>query len=258
MSIVIIGDVHGKTGGYKRIVRSMLEGQRSIQVGDMGVGFHNVRVHDMSLNHKWFRGNHDCPEKCRKHPNYLGDYGFLSEDNLFWIAGAFSIDRMFRVIGVSWWADEELSIAELGKVYDLYVEKKPKYVISHEAPAKAAARMLMGLDGGYFAAKLDCCASRTAQAMQAMFDAHQPKEWIFGHYHVSKTFDFGGTKFTCVPELGTYELETDASGLVCEHCQKPRLDVYERPDPYDIDVNNEPDATHVSCDDCNTQRGDDI
>ena len=31
--IKIIGDVHSKTGDYKRLVRSMEPGQRSIQVG---------------------------------------------------------------------------------------------------------------------------------------------------------------------------------------------------------------------------------
>lgn len=213
MSILIIGDVHGKTGDYKRLVRSMPSGQRSIQIGDMGLGFSGVRLHDMSDNHKFFRGNHDSPEKCKASKHYLGDYGFLPEDNLFWIAGAFSIDRAYRTEGVSWWPDEELSIKELGEVYDLYIKVKPKYVISHEAPANAAARMLMGhtnMYGGasYFSSKLDCCHSRTAQAMQAMFDVHKPKEWIYGHYHVSETFEVEGTKFTCVPELGIYNLET--------------------------------------------------
>lgn len=210
--IKIIGDVHGKTGDYKRLVRSMPPDQRSIQIGDMGVGFQGVRIHEMSMNHRWFRGNHDAPAKCRAHKNYLGDWGYLPEDKLFWIAGAFSIDRAWRVEGISWWPDEELSVEELGRVYDYYVETKPKYVISHEAPSKAAARMLMDLtiggDPGYFSAKLDCCHSRTAQAMQAMLDVHQPDEWVFGHYHVSKTFDAQGTKFTCVPELGIYDLET--------------------------------------------------
>ena len=82
--IKIIGDVHGKTGDYKRLVRSMEPGQRSIQIGDMGVGFSGVVVHNMSMDHRWFRGNHDDPAKCRKNPNYLGDYGYLPEDGIFW------------------------------------------------------------------------------------------------------------------------------------------------------------------------------
>jgi calcineurin-like phosphoesterase family protein len=208
--IKIIGDVHGKTGDYKRLVRDMPEGQRSIQIGDMGVGFSGVVVHNMSQDHKWFRGNHDCPEKCRKHPNYLGDYGFLPDDNLFWLAGAFSIDRMYRTIDVSWWQDEELSYAELQEAIALYEKEKPKYVISHEAPENAAKFMLMALQGAYFAAKLECSMSRTSRALQAMLGVHQPDEWVFGHYHLDKTFYLPNckTKFTCVAELSTYDLET--------------------------------------------------
>jgi len=208
--IKIIGDVHGKTGDYKRLVRDMPEGQRSIQIGDMGVGFAGWRIHQMSQDHKWFRGNHDCPEKCRAHENYLGDYGFLSEDNLFWLAGAFSIDRQWRTPGVTWWHDEELSYVELQAAISLYESHKPKFAISHEAPAKAAKFMLLSLDGAYFSAKLGCSMSRTAEALQAMLDIHQPDEWVFGHYHVNKTFYLPNckTKFTCVAELSTYELET--------------------------------------------------
>src|ERR1700693_5291578 len=113
--IKVIGDVHGKTGLYKRLVRSMPPGQRSIQVGDMGIGFEGVRIHNMSMDHRWFRGNHDNPDKCRKHPNYLGDWGYDPETKIFWLAGAFSIDRAWRTEGVSWWADEELSNLELQK-----------------------------------------------------------------------------------------------------------------------------------------------
>lgn len=206
--IKIIGDVHSKTGDYKRLVRSMEPGQRSIQVGDMGLGFRDVRLHEMSDDHKFFRGNHDNPEKCRASKHYLGDYGFLPDDDLFYIAGAFSIDRAFRTTGVSWWPDEELSYEDLWAAIKLYEQVKPKYVISHECPTAAAIILLPDLIGPYFDAKKDCANSRTAQAMQTMFESHRPKEWVFGHYHISKSFEMFGTKFTCVPELGVYDLET--------------------------------------------------
>ena len=43
---------------------------------------------------------------------------------------------------------------------------------------------------------------------ETMFESHRPKEWVFGHYHISKSFEMFGTKFTCVPELGVYDLDT--------------------------------------------------
>lgn len=207
--IKIIGDVHGKTGAYKRLVRDMAPGQRSIQVGDMGLGFSGVVLHEMPDDHKFFRGNHDDPAKCRASNHYLGDYGFLPEDNLFYIAGAFSIDRAWRVEGESWWPDEELSYPKLWAAVKFYEEVKPKYVISHECPTAAAITLLSDMIGPYFDAKKDCANSRTSQAMQTMFESHRPSEWVFGHYHVSKSFEMFGTKFTCVPELGVYDLETE-------------------------------------------------
>ena len=223
MSIVIIGDVHGRTKTYQKWLRDNCdESQRTVQIGDMGLGFAGVGLPapgqpPLSANHKFFRGNHDSPDKCRKHPAYLGDFGYLPEDELFWLAGAYSIDRDFRIEGISWWRDEELSIAELNQAADLYSLMKPKYVLSHEAPAKAGETLLHGLLGPYFAAKGGSPQSRTAQMLQIMLDNHQPDEYVFGHYHVDKQFYVPGykTKFTCVGGIlndgeqpHTYELHT--------------------------------------------------
>ena len=116
---------------------------------------------------------------------------------------------MMRVTGVSWWPDEELSYTELDAAIKLYEQVKPKYVLSHEAPAKIAKVLLMGLTGSYFGAKMECTMSRTAEALQAMFEIHQPKEWVFGHYHVDKQLEWDLTLFTCVAELSTYDMRTD-------------------------------------------------
>jgi predicted phosphohydrolase len=208
--IVVIGDVHGKTEQYQKMLRQKYADDRTIQCGDMGIGFKGVGLHKMPDNHKWFRGNHDNPAKCREHYNYMGDYGYLPEDRLFWLAGAASIDRVFRVEGISWWSDEELTWTELEKVIELYAKSKPKYVVSHECPREANNWLLIDMMGSYFAAKGDLQNSRTCCAMQAMLETHQPEKWVFGHYHIFKEFKIPrfDTEFICVPELGTYVLET--------------------------------------------------
>lgn len=216
--MIIIGDIHGNTKSYQKFLRQNFDqDQETIQIGDMGLGFAGVGLHEMPMNHRWFRGNHDQPEKCYKNKNYMGDYGFLSEHDLFWTAGAFSIDRAYRVEGQSWWADEELSYETLQNAIDCYIDMKPKYMLSHEAPAITAKNLLYDLQGEYFAAKLECSMSRTAEALQVMLAAHQPDEWVFGHYHVDKSFKVEGykTKFTCVGGVmssgekpHTYELKT--------------------------------------------------
>jgi hypothetical protein len=215
-TVYVIGDVHGNTGTYRKYVNRLPEGQLNVQIGDMGIGFSGVGLPKLPDSSSWFRGNHDNPEKCRKHPNYRGDFGYDPNTGIFHIAGAFSIDRAFRVEGKTFWSDEELSYQELQQAIDLYIETKPKYVLSHEAPAIAAKNLLYDLQGGYFAAKLQCSMSRTSEAMQMMLAAHTPDEWVFGHYHVSKSFKVEGykTKFTCVGAMfypgdlpHVYELE---------------------------------------------------
>ena len=206
--ITIIGDVHGKWPEYGALLAKTPG--RTIQIGDMGAGFGLRKQKDIPGSHMnlWFRGNHDNPEECWKNEHYMGDWGYYPEDSLFFLAGGFSIDRAWRTPGVSWWAGEELSYAELQKAIDHYAAVKPRIVVSHEAPSEAAKYLLTVAMNNFRPEKLECSMSRTAEAMQRMLDIYPPVKWIFGHYHVNKTFAWKGTEFTCVNELSTYELET--------------------------------------------------
>lgn len=207
MRITVIGDVHGKTHIYQKMLRQKFAGQRTVQLGDMGIGFPGTPgLHKdiMGENHTWFRGNHDDPEKCRATVGYKGDYGYDDHDSLFWLAGAYSIDYMWRVPGRSWWWDEELSWSELDKALDLYIQSKPRFVVSHEAPGSVATWLLTMVAPGFRPEKI--VTTRTGQAMDRMLDAHKPEQWVFGHYHTDRTFDLKGVKYTCVNELSTYLL----------------------------------------------------
>jgi hypothetical protein len=211
--ITFIGDVHGKTDRYQKILRQKFVGQRTFQVGDMGIGFKGVPgLHKdimTSGDHKWIRGNHDDPEKCKGLYGYMGDYGYLPEDKLFFLGGAYSIDYAWRVPGVSWWAGEENSMEQLQKAIDLFIEVKPEYVVSHDCPSRISEYMLQVVIPGFRNEKLECMHSRTAAALQQMLDIHMPKEWVFGHYHIDQSFTWRGTKFTCVSELSTYTISDE-------------------------------------------------
>ena len=227
--MIFIGDVHGHIERYRKIIRALPEGARSLQLGDMGLGFRGVRLFPGgSLArglHRFIRGNHDDPARCRKHPLYLGDYGYLPEEQLFYLGGAWSIDKSWRTPLVSWWPDEELDYGELDAAYQLYVKSKPQIVATHEAPSKAAFKMLEFLTTGkhapsptdqnvrlkgdeyaYYKAKLGCVNTRTSQALQRMFEEHQPVHFFYGHYHADVDFDLGLTHFHCLNELSCAEL----------------------------------------------------
>jgi hypothetical protein len=42
-----------------------------------------------------------------------------------------------------------------------------------------------------------------------MFDQWQPELWVFGHYHFSRNFKIGKTRFLCLNELEPFELDTN-------------------------------------------------
>lgn len=213
MKIHFIGDVHGKTDQYQKKLRQKYQSQTTFQIGDMGIGFSGTPgLHNdimTSGDHRWIRGNHDDPAKCRQTIGYAGDYGYDEKLDLFWCGGAYSIDHAWRIPGKTWWADEELSYPELSKALDLYIEKKPKYVATHEAPSRISEYLLQVIAPMQRNEKLECISTRTASALQQMLDVHQPEEWVFGHYHMAHSFQWKGTKFTCVPELGVYTVSDE-------------------------------------------------
>lgn len=211
MKIHFVGDVHGKTDQYQKKLRQKFLGQNTFQVGDMGIGFPGTPgLHKdiMGDTHKWIRGNHDDPDKCAQLTDrgYLGNFGYIKEFDLFYVGGAFSIDHMWRVPGKSWWAGEENSYPELAEAINLYERVKPKYVFSHDTVSSAATWLLTAIAGGFRSEKMLSADSRTAVALEQMFQIHQPKEWIFGHYHIDKSFNWKGTKFTCLNELNVYTI----------------------------------------------------
>jgi predicted phosphodiesterase len=206
MSLFLIGDIHGRIDEYLKLLASLPTCSRSIALGDMYLGRPGVHLPELLPEDKFLRGNHDDPALCRAHPNYLGDYGYLPDDDLFFVSGAQTAS--WRVLGNSkyWYADEELSDSDLNEAIALYKETRPKFVISHTAPSEAAREILRDLNGSYFLNKHGDVESRTSRALQEMFEAHQPSAWYFGHFHLNREFLIGETKFRCLAEIAVCEL----------------------------------------------------
>jgi hypothetical protein len=224
MKLVFIGDVHCKMTQLHLVLEQALRPEgisglfvpQVFQLGDMGLGFPNIHLRTYPSNFHFIHGNHDNPALCRQHANHLGDFGYLAAMKLFYLSGAFSIDALPRISRMKkggpaeWWHDEELSPDALRRAFNIYIEKKPEIVISHECPASVGAILLQQLGYSFFSGeggKSGCVHSRTAKALQWMFEVHKPKYWIFGHYHTDKTMTLDGTTFRCCAELSTYEIE---------------------------------------------------
>lgn len=186
----IIGDVHGRWKDYRKIIN--LINDESIQIGDMGVGFPGWDHREWPKRHMFFPGNHDSPAICHQHPNCLGRYGYLHDHDVYYISGAYSIDKHIRTPEFDWWEKEELSENDFKTILEDVKKYKPKIILSHDAPENAILEI--------FKPK-PLYRNRTSVGLQAIFDAHQPELWIFGHWHIAKQHKINNTVFICLGEL---------------------------------------------------------
>ena len=195
----LIGDIHGHWHEYHQLTKDIE--YPSIQLGDFGIGFNGnqweerVVEYHTSGQHRFIRGNHDHPTTCKvAMPGYIQD-GTI-ENGVMFIGGARSFDWQCRTEGVDWWRDEELTYRELDTLISKYEEVKPRVMITHDCPTLAAYYMF--IKEGNAVAGSNLQLTRTAEALQAMFELHQPENWYFGHWHETKTMKINGTTFQCL------------------------------------------------------------
>lgn len=204
----LIGDCHHLLDGYIKICKSAEDKDlRTLQLGDLSTSEYAVPYIKLKLPlwedyHRYIFGNHDF------HPNRsnmcLNDYGWVNWGyQLFYVSGAFSIDYKWRQKHhpETWHPEEELSPDNLRNAITLYEAVKPDLVITHDCPRSVAN--LIGnpnilQDFGF---NPETFTTRTSEALERMFEIHQPKRWFFGHFHNSQVVDLNGTRFQCLDEL---------------------------------------------------------
>lgn len=191
----ILSDIHGMQGVHKNV---MQWNDYTLQLGDCGFDYTYMFQWD-PLFHKILGGNHDNYPLLKQMPHDLGNFGMWR--GIFVIRGAFSIDKDHRTEGMDWWQEEELSMIEANDAIEAYAAAKPDYVVTHDCPEQASCKMRR--------AGQRQITSRTGQLLGRMFEIHEPKVWVFGHWHVSKKFFVEGhrTDFVALHECETYKLE---------------------------------------------------
>ncbi len=210
MQIRFIGDVHAKWSKFQDIIKGC---DRSLQVGDFGVGFINPRTNKPYSNppydhmakgeHFFIRGNHDNPGACKRHPFWIKDGGSaFGRDDIFCVGGAFSIDRDRRTENYDWWHDEELSYGELSNIMDAYELIKPKIVVTHECPDSVITRICH--EKGIH--KYDI-PSVTRRCFDNMLEIHKPDLWIHGHWHLSSRKIYNGVEIISLGELEYVDID---------------------------------------------------
>jgi 3',5'-cyclic AMP phosphodiesterase CpdA len=205
----LCGDVHGKWFKYHTIVK---DAEFSLQLGDLGWrDSYEFALKYLDPNkHKVVLGNHEDYDYIDEKglPHSLGDFGYTSfaNHNIFFVRGAFSIDRAPRInhyfkTGIkSWFEQEELSYSSLMRALELYQQIKPDLVITHDTP-QVISEMVGKPDVLRNYGFEPPLKTKTQLALQSMFDFHQPKAWYFGHYHRKWQKEVCGTNFKCLDEL---------------------------------------------------------
>lgn len=205
----LIGDIHGQISEYMVYGIDKFEGP-TIQIGDFGIGFgqsdywhERINLHMADRHHRFIRGNHDNPAKCKEMVGWIKD-GTVENDVMF-IGGAWSIDNpnappgwYKRTVDVDWWHDEECSDEQFAQMLDTYSVVKPRVMITHDCPHNIAGHMFW--DTGFL--KGPRYNTRTGDFLQKLFEIHQPDEWYFGHWHHTMQYKHGRTMFHC---LGIYD-----------------------------------------------------
>ncbi len=217
MKTRIVGDIHGYRYEYEQVASLMLNPgiTRTIQVGDMGVGFGQSDYWHESLdqfmtnnNAVMIRGNHDNPSVCKTMSSWIQD-GRIENDVMF-IGGAWSIDNpnappgwYKRTAGYDWWDDEECSDEQFEIFRATYAAVKPRVMITHDCPHKIAGHMFW--DTGFL--KGPRYPTRTGNFLQSLLEIHEPDFHYFGHWHKTMTYKHGKTTYQCIGELDFIDVE---------------------------------------------------
>lgn len=189
-----IGDVHNHKQDYVLLAR---KAEYSLQVGDMAFDYDFLNCLDTS-RHKFIGGNHDNYDRINESPNNLGDFGIWKTpviDPIFFVRGAFSIDRWRRSEGKDWWYEEQLTYRQQCEAVVQYVKEKPEIVVSHDCPSSVALH-LFGVEEN----------NSTRKMLQFMLEEWQPKLWLFGHHHKSRREKVRETKFVCLKQLEVFDI----------------------------------------------------
>lgn len=205
---LIMGDVHGKWGRLKTILKGIFDADIFI-AGDIGLGFHHLKQDESDLRKICLtccqqnimlylvRGNHDNPSRWDEIESLTNvilvqDYEtvHVNGKSILCIGGGVSIDRDYRTPGKDWWYNEKV-------IYNEEVEAMSgiNYVITHVKPD------FVPMEGELIYDDTIEEGNIMAKVFRVLSQSNKIKAWYFGHYHKRIFHEERGTNFFGIPEL---------------------------------------------------------
>lgn len=200
--VVVFGDSHGVAPAMASIMdRAARAGVRVLlSVGDYGIGpwpgestsFTDLVDRYLVEDDAWLLvtpGNHENYDRIDAAPLDAADMVVLGERTRVlprgyrWriggrsfasLGGAYSVDRRFRRLGASWWAQEEITEQDLAALGSEPVE----VLITHEVPSGAPVTSTMRLDP---VTELE--ADRGRRLVRRAVEDTAPQVVLSGHWH---------------------------------------------------------------------------
>ena len=241
IALRLVGDIHGRYETYFKLIEGI---PYSLQLGDMGFRYIPLMEFVDPERHKFVPGNHDGYHKelsnlteaevvgdrfhtaigsqmvyrfTRLPPHFLGHWGTWSvpetNKNIFYVRGASSIDRKYRTFGVDWFQEEQLSYTEWQQCFKDYEKAKPEFVVSHDAPFFLLPEIINPAWG-----ILE--QSITTAGLAELWNRHQPRMWVFAHFHKSWRRKYGNTFFVCLNINETLDLDKELK-IISNERQEP-------------------------------------
>lgn len=210
MKLMILGDTHcNLTETLGDIVHAAhhVDIDLIIQIGDFGIwdtnwgyqflsGVNNL-LDNLGLELWFIDGNHEdfhFLDRLRESPTDVqplinfeniyhiqrGSIFTLGNKVAMGVGGAVSIDKKIRIVGESWWPEEEITNEQQDFVIKQATRFSPDILFTHDAPTNVPMSYL----------KDDPESTVHRQKLKDIGMACSPHRWFHGHYHAFMNYEF--------------------------------------------------------------------
>lgn len=228
MSTFVTGDTHGDHDIGKLTIkkwpqqRELTKSDNLIVCGDWGGVWVNVYTRKENYRLNWYNnksfttlivnGNHDNIPRLLTFPEVpmFGDVVRQVSDSIFYLqnghiytiegetyfvmGGATSIDKQYRIEGISWWKEEIPDYATFQLGFDTLAKagKKVDYILSHAIHSTGMAEL--SVDKLKYCIFEDKFIDPMLKPLEMIRESVQYKKWFCGHYHVDMWFEATKTR----------------------------------------------------------------